>query len=76
MTFTIEQPPTQSTPVRAVQRHHLLGPKERIYEFVPVEDGVVVKRFVLDRLEWERDMTVSQARSRWAWLRKLGYERV
>lgn len=76
MKVTIAQAPVQPPPVRAVQRHYLLGPHERHYEFVPVEDGVVVRRHVGDRVEWRQDMTVGQARSRWAWLRKLGYERV
>lgn len=59
--------------MRAVPRYHLAGPHGRRYEFIPVEDAVLVRRFESEQKVREEELSVPQARSRYAYLRKLGY---
>ncbi|MGL6095382.1 MAG: hypothetical protein ACRC7O_06240 [Fimbriiglobus sp.] len=64
--------PTPNPPAPA---YRLAGPKNRRYVFTPLPDGRVrVRRVEVPAVVFDEVMPVEKARSRWAWLKKLGYK--
>lgn len=73
MTVLIQPAPPAPAPVRAVPRFGLVGPCERAYEFADLGATVRVRRFESHRPVQTFELSRPAARSRWAWLRHLGY---
>ena len=73
MVVTIQPLPAPTPPVRAVPRHHLIGPNERAYEFADLGSTVRVRRFESHQPVRVEELPIDKARSRWSFLRRIGY---